>query len=103
MILMRAMAEIQAEHIGAGHEQSAQLFRRIAGGADGGNDFGVTMTAHFRKRTSRGSYAAMMEPTIALVDETFNDNAVRDRKLLGRPKMSDFWPLFDEGDVMVDQ
>src|SRR5579859_1438720 len=46
MIVMGAMAEIQPEDVGAGQEELLQPFRRVAGGADGGDDLGMAMAAH---------------------------------------------------------
>ena len=46
VIVMGPMAEIEAEDIGAGLDKSAQALRRVAGGAEGGDDLRLTLSSH---------------------------------------------------------
>ncbi len=46
MVLMRAMAEIQAKRIRPGQKQCPKLIRRRTGGADSRDDFGTALTMH---------------------------------------------------------
>ena len=46
VIVMGPMAEIEAEDIGAGLDQGAQALRRVAGGAEGGDDLRFTLSSH---------------------------------------------------------
>ncbi len=48
MVLVRAVAEIQAEHIGTSQEQALDGLGRGRGGAEGGEDLGVTGASHER-------------------------------------------------------
>ena len=48
VVLVRAVGEIQPEHIGAGLEQARQHLRRRTGGAERGDDLGATATAQLR-------------------------------------------------------
>ena len=46
MIVVRAVAEVQAEDVGAGLEQGAQALGRRSGGPQGGDDLGEALTTH---------------------------------------------------------
>ena len=46
MVLVRAVAEVQAEHVRPGLEQAADDLRAGARRAEGGDDLGVAVTAH---------------------------------------------------------
>ncbi|EGY02208.1 hypothetical protein AZA_75669 [Nitrospirillum viridazoti Y2] len=46
MVLMGAMAEVQAEGVDARQEQRLQHLGRVAGGSDGGDDLGTAVATH---------------------------------------------------------
>ena len=53
VVLVRAVAEVQPEHISPGLEQAADDLRAGARRAEGGDDLGVAMTAHVMSRPAR--------------------------------------------------
>ena len=46
VVVLHPVAEIQPERVDPGEEQGAQPLGRRAGGSHGGDDLGVTVTAH---------------------------------------------------------
>ena len=46
VVVLRAVAEVQPEHVDAGQEQGLQRLRSGAGRSDGGDDLGVTVPSH---------------------------------------------------------
>jgi hypothetical protein len=52
MILLQAVAEVQAEGVDSREEQGAQLVGRRARGAYGGDDLGTAVTGHVRSTFS---------------------------------------------------
>ena len=58
MVLVRAVAEVEPEHVRPGLEKAADDLRAGAGGAEGGDDLGVAMTAHVSSRPERPPFLA---------------------------------------------